>query len=354
MLEAIGMDLKEIIGLRDAALDSVSSTMLEVSRGYLREASPEACNGIRNALLAPWISAFSEAGRGLMILLLTAEQPRALATWDDLLTTLLANPVNFCDIAVWCLFFAALEAAAKFQLDHCPSPSNETFLTGLLLGRLEAECEQWCQTASVPLARSGSSLSLQSIDLSVLGGEQATGGDFGLILDFDDRNVQRTLKGRGLGRRIVPLIFQAKRFVRPNADVSQRHALRGYQSHFLAQNDCASAYIFYENGRKRVDRPVPPLVKPIRKVAAPSRTLVFSDSYDISSYLLNALTDERFAAGASAADEALRMIYAKADPGQLAHLAVISNDARAVDRYAARLADLAPVLRAQPRDGDSV
>jgi hypothetical protein len=201
-------------------------------------------------------------------------------------------------------------------------------------------------------ARSGSTLSLRRIDLSILGGEQATGGDFGLILDFDDRSGQPTHRGKALGGRIVPLIFQAKRYVRPNADVSQRHALRGYQYNLLAQNNCTSAYIFYENGRERIDHPVPPLVKSVARVAAPYRTPVFSDSYDISSYLLNALTEERFAAGVSSASEALRMIYAKADPGQLAYLAVISNDARAADRYAALLGDLAPVLRAPRRGGD--
>ena len=97
---------------------------------------------------------------------------------------------------------------------------------------------------------------------------------------------------------------------------------------------------------------MPPLVKPVGNVEAPSRTPVFSGSYDISSYLLNALTNERFAAGASSPDEALRMIYTKADPGQLARLAVISNDARAADRYRAPLVDLAPMLRALPRDAD--
>jgi hypothetical protein len=205
----------------------------------------------------------------------------------------------------------------------------------------------------VPLARSENSLSVQRIDLSILGGEQATGGDFGLILDFDSRSIQPSRRAEALSRRIVPLIFQAKRYVRPNADVSQHHIFRGYQHNLLAQNNCASAYIFYENGRGRIDHPAPPLVKPVGKVATPSRTSVFSDSYDISSYLLNALADEHFAAGAASADEALRMIYARADPGQLAYLAVISNDARAAARYAALLGNLAPILRAARRDGDT-
>ena len=93
MLEAFGMDVKEVIALKEAAQGSLSSPMLELSRGYLREASPAACKAIRNALMAPWISAFSEAGRATMILLLMPNPSGALATWDDVLTTLPANPV---------------------------------------------------------------------------------------------------------------------------------------------------------------------------------------------------------------------------------------------------------------------
>ena len=325
--------------------------MLQVSRGYLREACPAACQAIRNALITPWLCAFSEAGKATAVLF-ARDEPEVLATWDDVLTTLLANPVNLRDVTIWCLFFATLEAAAQFQLDECPSPTGEEHLSGLLLGALKARCERWGQTASVPLAHAGSSLSLRRINLSILGGEQATGGDFGLILDFDNPSVQPTLEDKTPVRRIVPLIFQAKRYVRPDADVSQHHVRRGYQYSFLAQNDCASAYIVYENGRERINHSAPPLVKPVANVAAPSRTPVFSNSYDISSYLLNALTDERFAAGAESPDQASRMIYTKADPGQLAHLAVISNDARAAGRYAALLADLAPALRALRQDDD--
>jgi hypothetical protein len=259
---------------------------------------------------------------------------------------ILADPVVFSDVAIWCLFFATVEAAAAFQLNHCPSPSEEGHLSGLLLGALEGRCEQWRRLASAPLERSGSSLSLQRIDLSILGGEQASGGDFGLVLEFEPHTSPLTLMPQtGTARRVVPLVFQAKRYVRPTADVSQHHHARGYQYHLLGQNECASAYIFYENGRARLEWPVPPLVKPVRKVVTPDRTPVFTDSYDLPSYLLNALTDSRFAAGASSAHEALRMIYANAHPGQLAYLAVISDDARAGQRYAAALADLAPEFR---------
>jgi hypothetical protein len=141
--------------------------MLELSRRHLREASPATCEAIRNALTALWLSAFSEVGQATAVLF-SRDQPEAIATWDGVLTTLLANPVTLRDMAIWCLFFAALEGTAQFQLDDCPSPSEKGHLSGLLLGALKARCEQWRRTASAPLARSDISLSLQRIDLSIL------------------------------------------------------------------------------------------------------------------------------------------------------------------------------------------
>ena len=106
MREAIGMDLKEIIALREAAWGSLSSPMLELSRRNLHEASPAVYEAIRNALIAPWFSAFSEAGQAITVSL-ARDQPEALATWDNVLSTVLADPVNLRDVAIWCLFFAA-------------------------------------------------------------------------------------------------------------------------------------------------------------------------------------------------------------------------------------------------------
>lgn len=345
-LDSFGLKVDEIFAARAAAKSCMDSPQVQLSMRLLEGASPPTCDAIRSALTAPWLSAYSEAGQAKLVLM--ARDPHeAIATWDGVLHNLLADPVTFRDIAIWCLFFATLEGAAAFQLDECPSPSEEGHLSGLLLATLKGRCEHWRRIASAPLERSSSSLSLQRIDLSILGGEQATGGDFGLVLDFEGRSSQPVHRADRRGGRIVPLVFQAKRYIRPTADVSRHHHIRGYQYDLLSRNECASAYIFYENGREPIERPVPPLVKPVGKVAGPSRTPVFTDSYDLASYLLNALTDDRFAAGATSADEALRMIYAKAHTRQIAYLAVISNDARANQRYAAALADLALALSDQ-------
>ena len=342
-LDSFGLNMNEALALRAEAEKSIDSPLLQLSRRLLKEASPPTCEAIRSALVAPWLSAYSEAGQKSAVQF-SRDQPEAISTWGGVLRQLLVDPITFRDIAIWCLFFATLEGAAAFQIDDCPSPSREEKLSGLLLGKLEGRCDKWRRIAATPLERSDSSLTLQRIDLTILGGEQATGGDFGLVLDFDDRSAQPIHRAEGRRGRIIPLIFQAKRYIRPAADVSQYHDVRGYQYNLLGQNECASAYIFYENGPKRIAKPVPPLVKPVSKVSGPSRTSVFTDSYDLPSYLLNALTDAHFAAGAASADEALRMIYAKAHPGQIAHLAVISSDARASSRYVGALAALAPDL----------
>src|SRR6266446_3808963 len=76
LLEGFGMEVGEIFALQKAAEESLSSPMLELSRRHLREASPAACGAIRNALI------------------FARDQPEAIATWESVLTTLLANPVT--------------------------------------------------------------------------------------------------------------------------------------------------------------------------------------------------------------------------------------------------------------------
>ena len=142
------------------------------------------------------------------------------------------------------------------------------------------------------------------------------------------------------------MIFQAKRYVRPNADVAQRHITRGFQYDLLSGNKCASAYVFYENGAKKIRWPLPPLIKPVSKVnVPPSRTAVLEDSLDLSSYLLRALFDDSFAMGASSPGDALRMIYGSAQSGQLSRLAVISSSGNAKERYEAALAEFREEIR---------
>ena len=211
--------------------------------------------------------------------------PLKLDDWDVLLDRILTQPPCYRDLADWWWYFAALEASTGFQLEICPAAKREQQLTGCLLGALSEPAKRWGEVIAPAVKRSGATLATSDIDLELGGGEQATGGDFGLILDFDDRAVQPGEAKRPDDRRIVPLIFQAKRYARPDADVSQTHLRRGPQRTLLASNTCASAYIFYDN-LGNPETPLPPLVKPVAKVPHAGKTDVLEDSLDLATYLL--------------------------------------------------------------------
>jgi hypothetical protein len=259
-----------------------------------------------------------------------------LEPWLTLLDTVLSHPLCYRDLADWWLFFAALEASTGFQLERCTARKREARLSGHLLEALAAQGKIWASVISGPVAQSGATLAIHEIDLETDGGEQETGADFGMILDFDGKTIQSGAKRPGNDHRIIPLLFQAKRYGRPFADVSQTNVTRGPQRTLLAGNSCASAYIFYEN-LGNPPTPLPPLVKPVANVASPNKTSVLEDSLDFATYLLQAAIDPRNAPRAASPDEALRMLFAKADPGNLSALVVISADPGITTRYRSSL-----------------
>ena len=344
-VEEFGLTFDEILELRSIAENAVGTNRAVLSRAILDHASPETSERIRKLLLAGSSKALSKAGY-MSLVLLARDHPDEFQGLEGVLKRILVDPVMHRSVASWCLYFALQDCSANFQLNQCPSPTEEGLLTGLLLGEISTQCEVWRKIAAAPLDRSETTLSLERIDLSILGGEQETGGDFGLVIEFDDQQTRSPGQSKSMNTRIVPLILQAKRYVRPSADISQRHTVRGYQYDLLSQNQCLSAYIFYENGTERIDWPAPPLIKPVSEVSPPpSRTMVFDDCIDLPTYLLRALHDDSFAPGAFSPAEALRMIYGSATAGQLAKLAVISNTGRAEERYARVLADLGEEIR---------
>lgn len=139
----------------------------------------------------------------------------------QLLERVLAKPPTHRDLAHWWLLITALDASFRFQTNSCGKCTREETLTGALLECLSGRGEVWAEHLRPAIGRMGAELRFHSIDLQVLGGEQETGGDFGLILDFDGRTVLPIERDPIDPRsRIVPLIFQAKRYTRPEADVS--------------------------------------------------------------------------------------------------------------------------------------
>jgi hypothetical protein len=257
-------------------------------------------------------------------------------TWEQILERVFDEPVAIRNRVIWLFFHACLHAERDFALDVCPAHSREDTLTGRLLEGIKGACASWGAASLSYLSRIKNVLEVSSIDLTVGGGEQKTGGDFALILDIKE-NASRDddldpdvikLTGGPRGDVFVPLLFQAKCYTGSNADISQRHSKRGYQFNRLRQVECASNYIFYENGKKRIDFPALPMVKPVsacQPVEICRTTDVFRHSVNFSTYLLRAANGFDSIPAARTREDALNMILANTSPDAVTRIAILGN-----------------------------
>ena len=188
-VDHFGLTVNEVIDLKSAAEKAIESDRAVLSRQILLQESPETSERIRAALVSKWMESFSEAGQAGLVLL-SRDSPEVFKSLEGVLRRVLVDPVMHRSVTVWSFFLALHESSANFQLDHCTSPTQESHLSGTLLAEISGQCEVWRKIAAAPLDRAKSTLSIDRIDLSILGGEQETGGDFGLILEFDEKTVQ--------------------------------------------------------------------------------------------------------------------------------------------------------------------
>lgn len=336
-----GLNGDEILAAMKAAFNLINDDEIVRAMREYTDSDP-AIDGQKITALRQTSSWLSETGLASSIMM-QRDAPEAFESFEAVLDRVLVHLPNYRDWADWWLYFSALSAGTTFQLERCTSSKTEHRLTGHLLEALSSEGKIWAQPIQPALVRTNARLAISEIDLEVGGGEQTTGGDFGMILDFDGRTVQPGARSETNDARIIPLVFQAKRFQRPTANVSQTHALRGTQHHLLASNKCAAAYIFYDNlGSPQT--PLPPLVKPIDKVPSATKTNVLEDSLDFATYLLKVATDQSAAPRARSSDDALRMIFSRAAPRELSALVVVSGDPNAATRFRSSLAMLRPYL----------
>jgi hypothetical protein len=336
---AFGLRPDEILHGHGAAMMLLQNERVKAALSTLETAAPGLTDFFYQMLLAKSLTgAFGEAGKALAVITQQGSAPSG-ERWMTLLQEVMAAPPTHADIADWWLLFGSLNAAFEFQATHSAPQKTEKRLTGEFIAELKHAGIHWAGLLAPMLKRRGACFAFHQIDLERLGGEQDTGGDFGLVLDFDGLTFQPAAF-RSEARK-VPLIFQAKRYVRPLADVSQTHKVRGPQKNKLRGNTCASAYIFYENGDTAIPTPLPVLVKPILNVGAERLTSVFQGTVDFASYLYRASTDDQFAPRAASVDQALSMIFAAADPGQLSRLVVASGAPNARLKYEAAIAHFA-------------
>lgn len=271
--------------------------------------------------------------------------------WEESLEQLYREPIFTRSRIVWMAFHAALRADAKFALAVTPARAHENTLSGNFITGFTAQCDHWSSHARGLLSRATKSLTFESADMSVGGGEQKTGGDFAIIIDLEEEDELpadleidiKPLLAPSRGHQIIPIVFQAKRFTGNTADISQRHKKRGYQFNKLRKTKCASSYIFYENGDERIDDAVVPIVKPTqncRPVRLEKNTPVFEGSMDFATYLLWAISDVNAFPRASSKEEALNMIFANAQRESFRRIAFLGNTGELRNRYAEALKNL--------------
>ena len=277
--------------------------------------------------------------------------------WEELLSRIFRDPVAVRNRTVWLLYQACLEAQRDFALDVCPARSHETLLTGRLVGQLSAACKHWRATAASFLERVDNTLELSFLDLSVAGGEQETGGDFALILDIEEappfgedaEPEVITLTGGPRGDIVIPLLYQAKRYTGERANVSQKHYVRGFQFNQLRKTQCASSYIFYENGKTQIETPALPMVKPAsvcKPVEFSPYTEVFEQSVDLATHVLRAINGFEDIPAAPSREDALNMILSSTSPDRLSRVAILCNTLGLASKYEEALGR----LRAEPSD----
>ncbi|MGO6742363.1 hypothetical protein ACCS93_07880 [Rhizobium ruizarguesonis] len=242
-------------------------------------------------------------------------------------TEQLALPMTFKDVSIWALFNALQTGASAFAQTELPAYQEESTLNGSLFGQLRGMSRTWSREIS-PLVRNKlCSAHFSKIDLQVKKREQVTGGDTAVFIECKD----------GDGRlHTIPLILQAKRFSREDANISQRtgdiyqfHTLRGYW--------LPAAYIFFHNTKgRRIVRPLPPLVKDVHDVIyteTPDKTSALTDSLPLANYILRLLSTAPDEFRYSSPADAVAAMAANVSPNDLVNVIVISPSRDAEYRF---------------------
>lgn len=243
------------------------------------------------------------------------------------ITDQLALPMTFKEVSTWALFNSLQSGASTFAQNELPAYQAEGTLNGSLFGEIRGMSRKWSREIS-PLVRNKlCAANFSKIDLQVKKREQITGGDTAVFIESKD----------GDGRlETIPLILQAKRFAREDAKISQRNG-EIYQFHTLRDYWLPTAYVFFQNSKtRRIERPLPPLVKDVRDIAYsdfPDKTSALTDSLPLANFVLKLLTTAPTSHRYQSPAEAVAAMAANVSPEDLTNVIVISPSSDAELRF---------------------
>ena len=304
------MNEDDIFRWQDEARRNLSAASGKSVRANLSRKLP--ATAIRSAdLLRSATPLFSKAGYATAILWSQVLQGRdAGQLFEETLDRLYTNPVLIEDKALWVLVQVLLRAQQQFTSKSCSAPTKEETLSGELLSAIMSHADIWAEKGERLLNQANARLQIARIDLQLGHREGETGGDFGLIVEYE-RNGKIFY---------LPLIFQAKRYDGTTADISRSHKTRGFQYATLRGQKCAAAYLFYNNGKVKITDNIPPLAKSVQDTAPPSvntHTNVGEKTYDFFSFVMKAIAGGSDFPTAEDEERALSMIISTAPLDEL-------------------------------------
>lgn len=238
----------------------------------------------------------------------------------------LTCPVSFYSFEVWALIQAAQQAELEF-LDVCSTPNNEIQLSGQLIQLLRSKSKKIQKQYNKYLSGLGAQLNVKKLELQVQNRERVTGGDFALLFEWKDKDGHLN---------ICPVVFQAKRSIAVNVDISQGNDSYGLQLSVLSKSECNPSYIFYNcDSQGALSEPRLPTVKSVKDIirkGLPSKTSSIEDSLSLSVFLLDVIGGNNYFI-TSSRKLALNAILPGTEELELANIITFSVDPQALLAY---------------------
>lgn len=331
--ENFGMNADEMLKWQVEAMRNLAAESGKATRSNLSKKFPD--TAIRSAeALRSNFSLFSETGLASAMLSPQLLQGKgADELFEGTLEMLYTNPVFLNDRALWVLVQVLLRSQQQFTTKACSAPTKEETLTGELLGAITSHASFWAEKGQRLLQGANAKLQIGRIELQLNRREGVTGGDFGLIVEYE-RNGKIFY---------LPLIFQAKRYEGTTADVSQFHDTRGYQYTVLNNQRCTAAYLFYHNGKSKITDNIPPLAKFVQDTLHPgtrTHTSVEENTFDFFSFVMKAIAGGSDFHTADDEKSALSMIISTAPFDELVAIVALGRSEETQARYESAFASV--------------
>ncbi len=319
------MTIEEVARLQAAAAKAISAPEYKRFIDTLRKNS-----GLEEFLVSSMRGAYQVASDGGRTALIMHRDERS---FDKIFQCVFCLPFTFSEFPLWVLYHACLSAEQAFAREDCRPAKIENAQTQNFLKQLKIACTDWLRQTEEVVGRFNSTVGLSELSLEVQGREQATGGDFAILIEYR--------KHRDDFPEIIPVVLQSKRFDSTGrADISQKNDKTGrYQFHNLKETRklCPAGYFFFNSSTQSVTKePHVPAFKDVRDmpmVAAPKDDYVWEKSNNFATFVLHLIATVEDHHRHDDAESALEKIVSNIPLEDLTGIGVVSVELDAGLRF---------------------